>query len=89
MLIQVTFPSIMKMECRDFIEVNMPISLEDLKMKVIERFQQTVMRSSQGIWKPDQVRLLDQNQIEMMNQTDLDARIKEAAQFTVIFSKHD
>lgn len=86
MRIQVTFPSMMKMECREVIEVSTPLSLEELKLKIIEHFQQNFMRGSPFNWKPDQVRLIDQHRIEVMNQADLQARIEEAAQFTVIFS---
>lgn len=88
--INISFPSVMKMEFHTYIEVEEPLSLDKVREKVFESFWRSMEpfspRGIHGV--PSEVILQDLYKQEVSNDIELRSKIKESNNFTVVFKGH-
>lgn len=84
MQIHVTLPSRMKMEYSVTMEVKKSITLEDLFHQIFEHAKHTVMHTNLIELNKSNIKLFDENNMEIRNDTELQAKMHDLARFAVI-----
>lgn len=89
MRIPVTFPPMMKMVHVVNIEIELPISLNQLKKQILDTFKRLHPHVTLTSWLPNHIRVLDKGNVEILNDLSLQLRIVELSPLSVIFNNLD